>query len=97
VARYGGEELVMVLPNTDAAGAAVVADSARTALEAMGIPHAGQSPGYVSASLGVAAHAPDTETDIQDARALLDAADRALYRAKALGRNQVVVHRPDSA
>ena len=97
VARYGGEELVMVLPNTDAAGAAVVADSARTALEAMGIPHAGQSPGYVSASLGVAAHAPDTGTDIQDARALLDAADRALYRAKALGRNQVVVHRPDSA
>ncbi|MGI4776559.1 MAG: diguanylate cyclase domain-containing protein [Janthinobacterium lividum] len=88
VARYGGEEIVMIVPNTDAAGAVVVAEIARTEVERLKIPHSAQALGHVSISLGVAAHSSGSRLDTS--KSLLEAADQALYKAKSAGRNQVV-------
>lgn len=90
VARYGGEEMVMVLPNTDAAGALVVAEMARSTVQAMQILHSTQPPRDVSISLGVASRTFDNA--LPNMQALIQRADEALYQAKAAGRNQVVVH-----
>jgi diguanylate cyclase (GGDEF)-like protein len=86
VARYGGEEMVMLLPFTDAAGADRVAQAARAAVLQLQIPHAASAHGVVSVSLGVAAVVP---TAASSAEALLREADLALYKAKSNGRNQV--------
>lgn len=88
VARYGGEEIVLLLPNTDAQGAQVVAEAARAAVFALKIAHAASPKGYVSVSLGGTARIPRTADDGQ---ALLKAADAALYEAKHLGRNKVSI------
>ena len=86
-ARLGGEEFVMLLPNTEEAGAALVAERVRASVAALGLTHAGSALGHVTISVGVATSRPfDWE---EEAAALMDAADRALYRAKAAGRNTV--------
>jgi diguanylate cyclase (GGDEF)-like protein len=89
VARYGGEEFVLLLPETPMEGARQVAETARAAVLACAIAHA-SSAGveHVSISAGVASAAPGD--DIASER-LIAAADAALYRAKDLGRNRVVV------
>ena len=86
-ARYGGEEIAVLLPQTDAAGAFAAAERLRKAVEALGVAHAGNPAGHVTVSIGVASFAPfdDTETPAQ----FLRRADGALYAAKAAGRNQV--------
>lgn len=89
VARYGGEEMAMVLPQTDAAGAELVAEAARLAVVNLRILHAGSSLGAVSVSLGVAAWTPMAQDTPEQ---LLRAADAALYQAKHQGRNKVHVH-----
>jgi diguanylate cyclase (GGDEF)-like protein len=85
VARFGGEELVVVLAETELAGAAVVAERIRNAIERLCIP---QSPvavhGLVTVSIGIAA-AGDARA--ASAGTLLAEADRALYNAKRAGRN----------
>lgn len=95
VARYGGEEFAVLLPNTNARGAAVVADRIREAVLALGIEHRFSDKGVVTVSAGVAT---TFEADInietqagskEDAEALLQSADRALYCAKRGGRNAV--------
>lgn len=83
--RFGGEELVVVLPGADAAAAAVVAENLRTGLASLHLQHR-DMPAF-TASIGVAAHPIDGTTRAT----LLAAADAALYRAKAAGRNRVVV------
>jgi diguanylate cyclase (GGDEF)-like protein len=85
VARYGGEEFVLLLPGTDAAMAVEVAERVREGI--FGLDHAnpGAPGGVVTASIGVAAV---TRPPV-DVEALLQAADQALYRAKAAGRNRV--------
>lgn len=88
VARYGGEEMVLLLPETDALGATLVAEAARVAVASMDIPHAAALAGRVTISLGLAAAVPGPQDSEQ---ALLKAADAALYEAKAKGRNQVGV------
>jgi diguanylate cyclase (GGDEF)-like protein len=89
VARYGGEEFVVVLPNTDAMGAVYVAENIRTAIKALQIHHSSSVAGeYVSMSLGVATVIPNPSIDISKA---IDASDRALYEAKAQGRDRVIV------
>ncbi len=86
LARYGGEEFVALLPDTDAAGACVVAERLRAAVEALGIPHEGSGCAtVVTISAGVATMAPELD---RPGTTLVSAADSALFRAKASGRNR---------
>lgn len=91
VARYGGEEFVLLLPGTDATGARRVADKVRAAIAALAIAHAGNDPfGVVTASVGVATELRASAD--RDPETLIAGADRALYAAKAAGRNCVRVY-----
>ena len=89
-ARYGGEEIVLLLPNTDVAGAVVVAETVRRAIRALAIVHGGAAGGFVTLSAGVDASAPRLAGGAP--ADLLAAADKALYAAKAAGRDRVCVH-----
>jgi diguanylate cyclase (GGDEF)-like protein len=84
VARYGGEEFGVLLPKTDVKGARVLAERIRTAMGGEGFPVDGATLA-VTVSIGAAVH-PDHGDSLD---ALLAAADVALYRAKAAGRNRV--------
>ncbi|HSS51555.1 MAG TPA: diguanylate cyclase, partial [Thermoanaerobaculia bacterium] len=85
-ARYGGEELAVLLPYTDLTGVLEVAEQLRDGIERLAIPHPAVPLGHVTASFGAAAviPAPGQEPEI-----LIEAADLALYRAKTAGRNRV--------
>jgi len=86
LARYGGEEFAIILPATDNAQA--VAESCRAAVEALAIEHAfSDTSNVVTISAGFYTLLPDAKLD---ADALKVLADEALYRAKHLGRNQIV-------
>jgi diguanylate cyclase (GGDEF)-like protein len=80
-ARYGGEEFLILLPDTDKEGAMITAEKLRTAMERRGFSHMTT----VTGSFGVAV-LPDDGDGIDQ---LIREADRALYRAKARGRNRV--------
>ena len=84
VARWGGEEFVIALPSTPIAGAILVADRIREALEEHEIIESNGQRVPVTASFGVAALVPQ-ETLEQ----LVDRSDRAMYAAKSAGRNRV--------
>ena len=86
-ARYGGEELGILLPRTDCEGAHAVAERIRAAIEALALPHSGSPLGIVSVSAGVAAMVPQRDVDVESM--LVSAADKALYLAKSGGRNRV--------
>lgn len=88
VARYGGEEFVLLAPVRDAADALHIAETARRALAALALPHAGSPFGLVTASLGVALHVPTAGEAID---LVVQQADQALYLAKARGRNQTAL------
>jgi diguanylate cyclase (GGDEF)-like protein/PAS domain S-box-containing protein len=84
-ARYGGEEFAVLLPDTDEAGAAVIAERIRQAIVGLGMRHAGNPNEIVTVSAGAASF---TCSDIEADR-LIEAADQALYSAKHSGRNAV--------
>jgi diguanylate cyclase (GGDEF)-like protein len=88
VARYGGEELAVLLPRTDLAGAMAVAEKMRQAVNGLHIAHEGNPAGIVTISAGVAALAPTRGG--RAAPELLAAADAALYAAKSGGRDRVL-------
>lgn len=81
VGRYGGEEFVVLLPDTDSAGAAQLAEKLRAAISELNLPGLPS----VTVSIGVSA----MPEDATDSGQLIRAADRALYLAKSLGRNRV--------
>lgn len=86
-ARFGGEEFVMVLPNTTAEGAALLAEKVRAHIDALQIPHTGSANGrHVTISLGGASVVPRTN---MASTSLIESADLALYRAKQQGKNRV--------
>jgi diguanylate cyclase (GGDEF)-like protein len=86
-ARYGGEEMAVILPGTDTAGAHAVAEDIRAAIAALELPHAGRVLS-ITASFGVA----QLGTDLPDREALIAGADAALYEAKRAGKDRVVAH-----
>lgn len=89
VARYGGEEFMAVLPDTDFLGAAEFAERLRAAVEALALPHRGNGDyRVVTVSIGIATATANAGAASQDVEALVGAADKALYRAKAAGRNR---------
>jgi diguanylate cyclase (GGDEF)-like protein len=85
--RYGGEEFVLVLPGADLEITRQRADRLRDAAKHLFVSHRGQSVGSVTLSAGIAAFPDHGITG----EALVQAADAALYRAKAAGRDQVVI------
>jgi diguanylate cyclase (GGDEF)-like protein len=90
--RYGGEEFIAVLANTDAVGAGIVAERMRGAVEELAIPHEASTCGsVVTMSVGFATIRATLTTTIDS---LVSAADRALLSAKASGRNRVVGDAP---
>lgn len=87
VARYGGEEFVALLPGCDLPNAVQAAHRLQAAVAELALPHeASDCHSFVSLSMGVAAVHPGGETD---PTSLVESADRALYAAKAAGRNRV--------
>ena len=87
--RWGGEEFIVVLPGTDAAGAATLAERLRGAVEAKRFVMPDGTALMVTVSIGLHTLHPVPVDATADT--LLGLADRALYRAKALGRNRVEV------
>lgn len=81
--RYGGEELLLLMPEAGAVEAYVAAERVREAVQAMNMPHEGSPYGVLTVSVGVAAEAAESWVK------LLERADTALYNAKASGRNKV--------
>lgn len=88
VARYGGEEFVFLAPATSLANAQGMAEKLVQSVAALALPHLRSPLGHVSISIGVTAMQADAKLPPQT---LLQRADSALYRAKALGRNCVEV------
>jgi two-component system, cell cycle response regulator len=91
IARFGGEEFVIVLPETPLAGATATAEKIRALLQATPIITSA-GPLTISASFGVAALTPSSDSDLTvlSPAGLLRRADRALYRSKLAGRNRVM-------
>ena len=83
-ARYGGDEFVVILTRTDLQGGARVAEALRAGIEGVG-RRLGYPAGLITVSIGLAEFNPGEPAEAD----LLVSADRALYRAKAAGRNAV--------
>ena len=90
VARWGGEEFAVLLPNTDSKGALLVAELIRVKVESADITDIdGGILKKVTVSIGADTQIPLQETSIEN---LISNADEALYRAKEMGRNSVCRH-----
>lgn len=86
VARFGGEEFMVVLPDTSLAGARYVAEKLRSSVEMLRIPHRATASNNLTVSIGVASAVPQPG---DSAAELVRAADTALYACKRNGRNRV--------
>jgi diguanylate cyclase (GGDEF)-like protein len=87
LARWGGEEFLVVLPEADGSMACGLAERLRTAIATIEVPTR-QDVLNITTSIGLATHEP-ADADLE---AIIARADRALYRAKREGRNRVIVY-----
>ena len=88
IARYGGEEFTVLLPDTDEHSISVIAERVRQSVEALAIKHdTSETAAVVTVSVGAVASYPFAD---QTFLQLMEVADKALYKAKSAGRNQVV-------
>ncbi|WP_440811624.1 GGDEF domain-containing protein [Pseudomonas syringae] len=92
-ARYGGEEMAVILPSTDLKGAVLIAEQIRHAVEEANIESRSVELGRVTVSIGVAGYIPSINAQGSDELLLLT--DKALYKAKHNGRNMVIAHSED--
>jgi diguanylate cyclase (GGDEF)-like protein/PAS domain S-box-containing protein len=91
VARLGGEEFVVILPDTDEIGATKVANNLRASIEGLKIPNKlSEVMPYITISVGIASIVPSISNKYHD---LIHCADTALYNAKNKGRNRVEVYK----
>ncbi|ASU38850.1 diguanylate cyclase [Herbaspirillum sp. meg3] len=90
VARYGGEEIVVMLPHCDKHSATLIASDILKNISDLRIAHSGNPPGVVTASAGVAVLTEVSSADT--AESIVDMADKALYQAKSTGRNRVCTY-----
>lgn len=89
VARFGGEEFLVLLPDTDSGGAVIVAEKLRAAIENLRLPNPDSTVApYITISLGVATIIP---MSISDPGECVKQVDEALYRAKEAGRNRISI------
>jgi diguanylate cyclase (GGDEF)-like protein len=96
-ARYGGEELAVLLPDTNGAGALKAAENIRQRVAGLQLPHEKNLPwGHVTISIGTATFYPAAGAKLTTAE-LFERADHALYRAKNSGRNQVAAGGDEAA
>ena len=94
-ARYGGEEFALILPRTDWKGALHMAELVRQTLQTQALPHAASpTAAHITLSCGLAGWVPSDTTTPED---LVQAADEALYQAKATGRDRLVLHQSSVA
>jgi len=93
-ARYGGEEFVVLLPDTAQESALHIAEIIRAGIEMEKLPHSfSRAASHITVSIGVASIIPQLGVDQS---LLVEMADRALYKAKEMGRNQVQVFIPEN-
>jgi len=88
VFRYGGEEIVALLPEQGLRESAVTAERLRSTVEALALPRRNGPWSYLTISCGVTACPLDGHV-MEDWESVVECADQALYRAKSLGRNRV--------
>ncbi len=88
VSRYGGEEFIALISNSDLEKAKCIAENIRKSIEGLGILHEASEYEVVTVSIGVAAAIPNMQLQSEN---LIVMADQALYRAKSSGRNRVAI------
>jgi two-component system chemotaxis family response regulator WspR len=88
IARFGGEQFAVILPDSDSDAAYPLAEKIRSEVEALQIPHKGDGTcGVVTVSVGVGSMQPDKNNNYEQ---LIARTNQALYLAKSQGRNRVV-------
>lgn len=93
-ARYGGEEFCILLPQTGVAEAGLIADRIRRLVSTMQFPHGKTQPlGRVTVSIGVST----LSSTVKTAETIMNAADRALYQAKHMGKDRVIFYSDDNS
>ncbi len=87
ICRFGGEEFVLLLPDTDRKGAVIRAERILRIVRALLVMHDDKTVGPITTSIGVALYPQDGETT----KAIIQSADRALYLAKGAGRDRLMI------